>query len=103
MGEQAGGGRAEDANSFTGSDQDMCRGRMEDGAARLEEKRKITWGGFGVLEEDAKGRVRWRQATLNGSSWKTMIVVKMCQKAQTVTESSFLIGTNVWLKAAMSQ
>lgn len=41
-GEQAGGGRAEDANSFTGSDQDMCRGRMEDGAARLEEKRKIT-------------------------------------------------------------
>lgn len=28
-GEQAGGGRAEDANSFTGSDQDMCRGRME--------------------------------------------------------------------------
>lgn len=25
-------------------------------------------GGFGVIEEDAKGRVRWRQATLNGSS-----------------------------------
>lgn len=60
-GEQAGGGRAEDANGFTGSDQDMCRGRME-------EKRKITCGGFGVIEEDAKGRVRWRQATLNGSS-----------------------------------
>lgn len=41
---------------------------MEDGAARLEEKRKITCGGFGVIEEDAEGRVRWRQATLNGSS-----------------------------------
>lgn len=25
-------------------------------------------GGFGVIEEDAEGRVRWRQATLNGSS-----------------------------------
>lgn len=67
-GEQAGGGRAEDANGFTGSDQDMCRGRMEDGAARLEEKRKITCGGFGEIEEDAKGRVRWRQVIHGGDS-----------------------------------